>query len=98
MSKLNEDGLYLKYIHTDFVHTDRLLCKRPWQDTPVFKDTNEPPPLPWIHYQPKIIMKICIIKNLHQTLKNYQMEDFLRQHKKVPKSFLNSKMCLKSQF
>ena len=23
---------------------------------------------------------------------------FLRQHKKVPKNFLNSKMCLKSQF
>ena len=44
MSKLNEDGLYVKYIHTDFVHTDRLLCKRPWQDTPVSKDTNEPPP------------------------------------------------------
>ena len=51
MSKLNEDGLYLKYIHTDFVYTDRLLCKCPWQNTPVFKDTNEPPPLPWIHYQ-----------------------------------------------
>ena len=88
MSKLNEDGLYLKYIHTDFVYTDRLLCKCPWQNTPVFKDTNEPPPP--CHgkiIDSKITMKIYIIKNLHQTLKNYQMEDFLRQHKKVLKNF-----------